>query len=337
MTAVVQSAAQRSITVEDLTLRVENSIKIIDSALTELAKIEQDDADFRSYDTELEKLRGLWPSDLQVSEPPRTFNIDCDWVIVELGSIEAEDQIDRSAVLLTSLRERFVGMKIALEEFRGASKADPTKDADKQKLNEILKREEFQKPDTQEGFLARLWREFIEWLNSKTPNAPQPSERVGSPWLTTLLWVFVIAAATALIGFLLYRFAPFLFERFQRQGRSKREDRVVLGETIAGDIVAADIFAEAEDLARRGELRQAVRKGYIAVLCELSDRKLLGLARHKTNRDYLKDVRSRDGLYQDLGGLTKRFELHWYGERGVDSDDWNEFRDLYRRTITEKA
>lgn len=325
------------ISVDDLATRIDGSIKTVDAALAELAKIEQDESDFEAYEAELENLRDLWPSDLQVSEPPNIFDIDTSWVMSDLDKVDNEDTTDRSAVLLTGLRERFVGLRMAIDEKSKASAAGPTKDTDKQKLNEILKREEFQKPKAEEGLLARLWRELIEWLQSRTPNAPQQSERTGSPWLTTILWVVVIGGAAALIGFLLYRFAPSLFERFQNEGKSKRKDRVVLGEVIADDVAAADIFAEAEDLARRGELRHAIRKGYIAVLCELSDRKLIGLARHKTNRDYLRDVRSREMIHRDLGGLTQRFEQHWYGEKNVAGEDWTEFRELYRRTVSERA
>jgi hypothetical protein len=94
------------------------------------------------------------------------------------------------------------------------------------------------------------------------------------------------------------------------------------------------LFGEAERLAREGRLRDAIRKGYIAALCELSDRNIVRLARHKTNRDYLLDVRkTREGLFENMTGLTGSYERNWYGLRTSELTDWEDFRDRYRQTI----
>jgi hypothetical protein len=80
-------------------------------------------------------------------------------------------------------------------------------------------------------------------------------------------------------------------------------------------------------------LRGAIRKGYIALLCELADRKVIGLSRHKTNRDYLRDVLGKNELYQNMNGLTSNFERHWYGFESAEEKDWEEFRNGYKRII----
>jgi hypothetical protein len=54
---------------------------------------------------------------------------------------------------------------------------------------------------------------------------------------------------------------------------SSKQERVILGERISAEETAQILFAEAEHLARQGNLRGAIRKGYIALLCDLSDRK----------------------------------------------------------------
>ena len=48
---------------------------------------------------------------------------------------------------------------------------------------------------------------------------------------------------------------------------------MILGEHVSADESAHDLLAEAERLAGEGRLREAIRKGYIAVLCDLADRK----------------------------------------------------------------
>jgi hypothetical protein len=136
----------------------------------------------------------------------------------------------------------------------------------------------------------------------------------------------LIGLILLLLGFLAYKLAPLFVPRFRRRDKPEKESRVILGETIADDVSASDLFSDAERLAREGDLRGAIRKGYVALLCEMSDRKLIGLARHKTNRDYLRDVRSRREIYNEMNGLTGSFERHWYGSQDARREDWEEFR-----------
>jgi hypothetical protein len=100
------------------------------------------------------------------------------------------------------------------------------------------------------------------------------------------------------------------------------------------DQTAADLLERAEALARKGDLRGAIRKAYIALLCELGDRKVIMLAQHKTNRDYLMAVRNRRALYEPLRKLTTSFEIHWYGFVAPAPTDWEEFRLGCRRAVT---
>jgi hypothetical protein len=99
----------------------------------------------------------------------------------------------------------------------------------------------------------------------------------------------------------------------------------VLGESVAADETAADLLTEAERLARAGDLRGAMRKAYIAVLCELGDRKILRLAPHKTNRDYLRALSDNARLFQTVQPLTNAYERHWYGLIPASETDWREF------------
>ena len=146
--------------------------------------------------------------------------------------------------------------------------------------------------------------------------------------------MLLYALVLGVIGFLIRRFAPFLFKRFQNREKKEKRERVILGERLAADETAQNLFDEAENLARAGNVRGAIRKGYIALLCELADRKIIGLSRHKTNRDYLRDVRSKTELYENMNGLTLNFERHWYGFETADAEDWEEFKVGYERIIT---
>src|SRR5207237_7929989 len=134
------------------------------------------------------------------------------------------------------------------------------------------------------------------------------------------------------IALIIWRFGPRLWSG-RRRKKSKREARIVLGERLEADQTAADLLAQAEMLAREGNLRAAIRKAYIALLCELGDRKIISLAQHKTNRDYLNSVRDKGSLYSSMRKLTNSFELHWYGFVPAGEADWNEFRTGYRKIV----
>jgi hypothetical protein len=147
-----------------------------------------------------------------------------------------------------------------------------------------------------------------------------------------ILYVLVLGV----IAFLIRRFLPLFVKSFQSRQKKEKQDRVILGERLAENENAQNLFNEAENLARAGNLRGAIRKGYIALLCELSDRKIIGLSRHKTNRDYLRDVSKQHELYQNMSGLTLNFERHWYGFEDASEKDWEEFRNGYKSAVSSK-
>jgi hypothetical protein len=103
----------------------------------------------------------------------------------------------------------------------------------------------------------------------------------------------------------------------------------VLGERLEPEASATDLLTEAEALVRKGEIRAAIRKTYIALLVELGDRKIISLAQHKTNRDYLRSVSHVPALYSNMGGLTNSFERHWYGFEETSLTDWQSFKSGY--------
>jgi hypothetical protein len=73
------------------------------------------------------------------------------------------------------------------------------------------------------------------------------------------------------------------------------------------------------------------------LLCELGDRKVISLAQHKTNRDYLMSVRQRSSLYQSMRRLTTMFESHWYGFVPPAPTDWHEFRMICRNAVSTES
>lgn len=260
------------------------------------------------------------------------------WITENLKEFAEEKDAAKKRTRLNGIVERLAAIEARLDEILGSKSgaASRNKDEDKRKLAEILRREEYRKTlPKQENLIQRKWREFREWMRENFPKSSPvsaPSEE-GVKSVSVVMQFVIFGLVLAVIGYLFYRFAPFLRERFKRRARPANEERVILGEKLAANETADNLFAEAERLAREGDLRGAIRKGYIALLCDLSDRKIIGLARHKTNRDYLRDVRASGELHENLKNLTGSFERHWYGLTATGAEDWQAFREKYRTAI----
>ena len=80
----------------------------------------------------------------------------------------------------------------------------------------------------------------------------------------------------------------------------------------------------ARELFERGEFRLALRAYYLATLAHLAHRKLLTLAKFKSNRDYETELGRRGHampeLYQTFRENVSVFDRIWYGLHEVNRD-----------------
>lgn len=210
------------------------------------------------------------------------------------------------------------------------AKSAKDKEAEKAKMNEILHRDEYSKKPPEESALEK----FFNNLFKREPQKREPEKQAkGMTPLATIIQYLVIGIAFAAIAFVIYKLVPRFLRRERKPKKEKRGPRVILGETLEEDQTAKDLLAEADQLARAGDIRGAIRKGYIALLCELGDREVLSLSQYKTNRDYLRDIRTRIMLYAAMEQMTNSFERHWYGFQTPNENDWNNFRNYYQQAV----
>lgn len=302
--------------------------------LDEVAEVESEDPDFEKE--VIDEILAMIVKPQTVEVGGHEVRVDNSWISVELAYfVDRQQEQNQRRLRIVSVRERILAVKKRISELRGATEGTLSKDEQKQKLAEILSRVDYAKPPEQkEGWLTRTLRKIDEWLGSKLPEPNIPtSAPEGIKGISVVLQAALYALLAALIIFLLYKFLPVLLRNFRNRERRDKGSRVILGEILDADETSASLFDEAEALARAGDLRAAIRKGYIAFLCELSDRRLVGLAQHKTNRDYLRDVRKEPRIHRGLSGLTDRFERHWYGVEDADETAWQEFRETYRMSL----
>ena len=273
----------------------------------------------------------------QVEWPGGSVEVDNGWLHDLLASFERAPADARAAALaraaarLGALHERLAEAQEALR--RDAQPRD--KGAEKARLEEILRRPEFNQTPGGRTAGNRISVEFFKWLRSLFPEA-QPVAPGETPRLTRGAQAVVYALGALVVGFVLWRYGPRVW-RVRRRLRVTPEDegaRVVLGEVVGAEQSAADLLSEADELARRGDPRAAIRRAYVALLCELADRRVIRLARHKTNRDYLEAVRrARADLYPEVRPLTADFERHWYGSAPATPADWESFRARHREAL----
>lgn len=207
-------------------------------------------------------------------------------------------------------------------------------------------------------FFEGLWKKLTKtvktiwkWLGDtwdrlrktfdREPKPRDLSERGGSfNWTGTARWtlIILIGALLIVVGLLFWKW---------RQGR---QAEIAVAEPLAAvpdltqENVTADQLPEdgwlqlARELMDRGELRLALRALYLAGLAHLGRRELIAIARHKSNRDYDRELRRRARGNADLlsafDANLLTFEASWYGEHLVTSETLGGFSQNLERIRT---
>ena len=281
----------------------------------------------------IESIRTTLPKRQTVEFEGETYDVDNSWLHTELDELEAAgDPSDTEKAEQIIWRLRALEERVAERQHPGEHTAE-NKQWAKTRLESILARPEYATNQQGPNALIRLIQDFARWLEKWLPK-PRSVNPGRIDLITRIAQIIIIGLATLVILYVLKTVISWYLGRSRKpRARKVREARIVLGERLEPDATATDLLSEAEALARQGDLRAAIRKAYIALLVELGDRKLISLAHHKTNRDYLNSLRSVPQLHSRMRGLTDSFERHWYGFASATPDDWQDFRAGYLATL----
>ena len=311
--------------------------KRVKSAIHSLESLQHSPATLSesSISSTLRDVRDALPPKDLVEWKGTKFLVDNSWLDLEIKEIERSGtSSDGISAAVERSVDRLRAIESRLDEIEKASLTSlPSKAEMQGRLSSILQRPEYARKKKEEPAYARLINWILKWLNSLLPERRQISPERATT-VSNFAQIIVIVMALAAIAYVLWMFAPRLFGPRRKKKTEKKKARIVLGERLEPDKSASDVLAEAEALARSGDLRGAIRRGYIALLIELADRKVISLAQYKTNRDYLRSVREIRKLYSNMEVLTNNFELHWYGLAPADENDWAAFRAGYKEAIT---
>jgi ElaB/YqjD/DUF883 family membrane-anchored ribosome-binding protein len=310
-----------------------NNLQRAITALDTLSQYDEEES-FTDYESRFSRtinlVRTAIPEHQSVELGNEVCNVDnalLHKALEELRQSSAEERSERLQRLIQSLKA--IEERVA-EQQRTA--AMDSKEESKKKLESILARAEYVTGARGPNALTRLIQDFLRWLERFLPKRRSVDPGRASTF-TFVAQILVLAIALLALLYVV----KILLTRFKgtrrQKAAKKREPRIVLGERLEPESSANDLLSEAEALARRGDLRAAIRKAYIALLVELGDRKLISLAQHKTNRDYLRSVSNLPQLHTSMKRLTDSFERHWYGFAQASENDWSDFRARYQEAL----
>lgn len=108
---------------------------------------------------------------------------------------------------------------------------------------------------------------------------------------------------------------------------------------LATQLPEDEWLALARRLVESGNHRLALRAFYLSILAALGERGLLAIARHKSNRDYVLELRRRardrsDEVPVAFARNVHRFERVWYGEHDADDGLLADFQADRARVLT---
>lgn len=292
-----------------------------------LPEEEQTAAEFESeFGDSLATIRTALPENETVEIEGEVVNVDNSWLHQALDElIHLGDRQTKRDQILLSLRA--LEARVAERESPASLRED--KQQARNRIESILARPEYVSQKRRPNALAQFMRDLVRWLSKLFPEARDVNTgQINS--ISLIFQIIVVTLAVLLILYVANQLWRRLFSGVRKNKKvKKREARIVLGERLEPETSAADLLAAAEALARQGDIRAAIRKTYIALLVELGDRKLISLAHHKTNRDYLNSLRGMPPLHTRMTGLTESFERHWYGFASATANDWSDFRANY--------
>src|SRR6185369_4571275 len=317
-------------TLDDYQHRVTAAATLVDE-LRDAGEDESNPQPENFITTNLTRVRQMLPAKETVTLDGLSVPIDNSWLHEELSAYEKASLTTKRSESLARMAERLHAIDERIQEIHRRNTVSTDKDAEKGRLAEILRRPEYISKAPEGSALERVLERIVRWIAKLFPNI-KPMKPGGSLWIARIAQILVVGVCLAAVAFLVWRYGP-RFMQGRRRKKKKREARIILGERLEPDQTSADLLAQADALARNGDLRSAIRKAYIALLCELGDRKLISIAQYKTNRGYLYSVRDKGSLYTSMRKLTASFELHWYGLVPAGENDWNDFRNDYQKTL----
>jgi hypothetical protein len=289
-------------------------------ALIEKHSVEADD---------ITLIKNLLPRSEQIELGGQTVGVDNAWLHALLDSARNTTDPDERESKLYEASGRLFALGEHLDRIQNQAPGAEGSNATREKLREIRSRKEFMAKgdDPITAFIKKARNKVFEVLN-----------KIYSKVLEVLFggnsgasWVYRGLVIAGLIGALVMAFR--MFKRYKRAPKRREKKRTVLGEEIEAGTTSNDLAEAALRAAKAGDFRGAVRKLYISLLYELSERNLIELEPNTTNHEYLAKVSRFQPLAGPMRYLTDRFDYTWYGMFPASAEDFSTFQARYNEAM----
>lgn len=233
-----------------------------------------------------------------------TMEADNTWLAVELNV--TQPKYDRIEQRLQRL----------LDELDHVAAPPKVQDPDKAQalLARVLERSQFRRERSlADVFLERLLDALAGMLSRSGPG--------GINFFVIIMGTLMAIAIGSVVLFVMRNTLRHLNPSAREAGFSSEE---------AG-LTAQQAWKRAEELARTGDRRTAVRYLYLSALLYMDEKDLLVFDRSMTNREYLRVVAGNERLSSLLGPVVAVFDRVWYGGILPDDAEYEEYSALVRR------
>lgn len=187
--------------------------------------------------------------------------------------------------------------------------------------------------------IGRALEEFFDWLEKLLQGERIPSRGISlswQEWIRVLLFTS-LAAAASVLGIGLYRLwkrrKTFRAQPVAVPAAVDLEDEA----TAADELPPNQWFSMAEDLRSQGDYRLALRAAFLGELAELARLGRLTIVKHKSNRDYIRELQRRAHDIPDVcsafGSAVRLIEETWYGTHTADEAMFARFQQYHHAIV----
>jgi hypothetical protein len=291
-------------------------------------QIERMKTDENYLDEGASYVKNLLPQTEKVEVKERSVNVDNKWLHDKLNLVVAETEEEQRQTLLEEIHGSLDALDRHLIDAEDISREGDKNAEIRDRLKRILSEEQYRekKESPIAAAIKKIRKTVFETISkiwNRIMSALFGASSEGGGLFRFIFYAIVIVAGYFIIR-MIWKYKPV-------KKRSKK--RTVLGEEIEEDIKPADLADAALAAAKAGDFRLGVRKLYVALLYEMSERNLIELNSHATNREYLSMVSRFASLVPAMRYLTERFDYFWYGMFPSSQDDFSSYLERYREAV----
>ena len=269
------------------------------------------------------------PKSEQVDMAGQVVTVDNAWLHTLLETARNTSDPDERTTRLTEASSRLAALGEHLNKIQAQSQGPDSASDEREKLREIRSRSVFMQKgeDPITKFVKKVRNEVFAFLEKAYNKVIELlfGGNSGTSWIFRGLVIAGVVAALVLT----FR----MVKRMKRAPKKREMKRTVLGEEIEAGTTSSDLADAALAAAKAGDFRGAVRKLYISLLYELSERNLIELEPNTTNHEYLAKISRFQPLVAPMRYLTDRFDYFWYGMFPSSAEDFSSFQARYNEAM----